>query len=72
MRLNGKPIHVWTHTIQNTTNDEVPQLSIFQMTPCWGLRSHEVAPRPKMAQRIEPHNILELAIKKKDDRPKIR
>ena len=33
MRLNGKPICVRTHTIRNTTNDEVPQLSIFQMTP---------------------------------------
>ena len=32
MRLNGKLICVRTHTIQNTTNDEVPQLSIFQMT----------------------------------------
>ena len=39
---------------------------------CWGLKNHEVAPRPKMAQRIKLHkkNILEPAIKKKDDMPK--
>ena len=32
MRLNGKPIRVRTHNT-DTTNDEVPQLSISQMTP---------------------------------------
>ena len=39
---------------------------------CWDLKSHNVAPKPKMAQRIELHKnkILELAIKKKDGRPK--